>query len=282
MNKVKRLYSPFQPTLTPHGLTHLGFHVRYWTPSGLLNEFVYSFLQIESEGHSFYPMIPDGTQALFFSKENMIVGGAQQTAQTLSIAAAGDYFGIWFNPLALHRLFLIDANDITNQFVNSDFLPFSSLLPLHEKMYQVTEFSQRVALCQQWLASLLFSQYDENRWSQSTNYIHHALTLIYQSMGTIRVSQLANSVGCSSRHLNRLFQQYIGMNTKAFLQTIRLQFLCRKLYAEKANYNQPCYSELAYEFGFSDQPHLIKQFQTQLFSTPNAFLQEMMSDFYNR
>jgi len=103
-----------------------------------------------------------------------------------------------------------------------------------------------------------------------------ALSLIYQSAGNIKVNQVATTIGWSSRHLNRLFQQYIGLSTKTFAQTIRIQGVCRELFMQPAN--SP---GLILDSGFYDQSHMIKDFRKILLTNPTPFFSRLMSDFYN-
>jgi AraC-like DNA-binding protein len=95
-------------------------------------------------------------------------------------------------------------------------------------------------------------------------------------MGNIKVGQLADKIGWSSRHLNRQFRLHTGLNIKAFAQTIRMQHVCKQLYSSPGTT-----LNIAHELGFFDQAHLINDFKKRLFINPSSFFNQFMSDFYN-
>jgi len=61
-----------------------------------LKGLVHSYLQISTAEPTPYPVIPDGTQAIFLSPQGSKIGGAQSRARDIQILQPGDYFGIRF------------------------------------------------------------------------------------------------------------------------------------------------------------------------------------------
>jgi len=104
----------------------------------------------------------------------------------------------------------------------------------------------------------------------------HALSLIYRYFGTYKISDLVRDIGCSDRHLNRIFQLNTGLSTKAFMQTIRLQHACKQLYTL-----QNSSSCMALDLGYFDQSHLLNNFKKHFSTSPNSFFKRFRSDFYN-
>ncbi|WP_072690023.1 helix-turn-helix domain-containing protein [Rhodococcus marinonascens] len=84
----------------------------------------------------------------------------------------------------------------------------------------------------------------------------------------VRADQLAAHAGCSSRTLQRLFAEYVGVGPKWVIQRFRILDA-----AAAAHSGDPIdWSALAYELGFSDQAHLTRVF-TQVVGTPPATYQ---------
>lgn len=265
---MNELYKPFQPTLTAAGLNHFGLDLEE-TPAGqILKSMVHSYLQIRAIKPTPYPVMPDGTQAVYISQHGSFIGGAQTQACDIPLLEPGDYFGIRFYPGALRNFFDLDLSEITDQFVDSHYFPCRLFSELHNTIYHYQQFHERAQVCEQWLLRHLklrpVTQFDQ------------ALSLIYQSLGDLKVAQLADMVGWSSRHLNRLFQLNTGLSTKTFAQTIRIQHVCKQLYANPGNTLNS-----ALDLGFYDQSHLIKEFKQYFLSTPSLFFDRFMSDFYN-
>lgn len=252
------IFQPFQPTLTKQGLDKQGLTLRMAQPSHRLNQAVYRYLQISVNQASPYPVMPDGTQALYFSANGVLVGGAFDHVQTMQLLAPGDYFGIWFYPAGLRCFFRLDLADIQNQLVDTSFIPCRQFENLQQNVYQQTDFFKRVEVCDTWLLGH-FSTITPNK-------LDHALSLILQNKGATRIKLLSEQVGWSSRHLNRMFLQHTGLSTKSFAQIIRLQSAWRDLADTPST---PLNTAL--ELGYYDQSHFIKSVQKHLGKTRSPF-----------
>lgn len=238
--------------------------------SAQLRGIVHSYLQVSTLEPSDYPIIPDGTQALFVSQYGTLISGGVTQALNLKLPAAGEYFGVRFYPGALRHLFRVDINEIGNCTVGGDFLPSPFVARLHEVIYQYSNFNSRAKICDQWLLRQLEQQ--------PINAFDRALAVIYKSHGNINITQdLAAYVGVSSRHLSRIFQQHTGFSTKSFTQIIRFQHASRYLSEQPENSLQ-----VALKTGYFDQSHLLKDFRVRLKDNLVPFFSRFMSDFYNR
>jgi AraC-like DNA-binding protein len=267
--RMTNLYVPFQPLLTDSGLQRFSFNLQECQASTGLKGIVHSYLQIHTPKPSAYPMIPDGTQALFVGQHGSMISGGIRQALELQLPAAGDYFGIRFQPGALRHLFNVDINEIGGGVVDSQFLPSAFIKHLHESLFDVADFRSRARICDQWLLQQLARQ--------PLNTFDQALDCIYRACGNMNITQvLAKQVGISSRHLNRLFQQHTGLSTKSFAQTIRFQYACAQLFKQPANS-----LEVALKTGYFDQAHLLKECKVRLAQSPVPFFERFMSDFYN-
>lgn len=265
---MRKLFIPFQPTLTEAGLRQFGLTLQCSSPCEALKDKVHSYLQISAERPTPYPVMPDGTQAIYISSQGLMVGGAQLEARDVQLLEPGEYFGIWFYPGALRYFFDLNLNEISGQFVDEKYFQCHYFSRLHTEIYRHTAFIERANICESWLLS---------RYSyKSATKFDMALQLIYQSFGSEKVSQIAKKVDWSSRHLNRQFLQHTGLGTKSFSQIVRVQSVCKQLYL-----NPDISLSTALELGHFDQPHLIKEFKKYLISTPGNYFSRFMSDLYN-
>jgi AraC-like DNA-binding protein len=237
-------------------------------PCEALSGIVHSYLQIQTEKPTPYPVMPDGTQAIFISPQGSMIGGAQLEMRDLQLLQAGEYFGIRFYPGALRYFFELNLAEISGIFADGKFFPCGEFNELHTSIFSCNGFTERANICERWL----LNHYRPNRRTQ----LDRALELIYQSHGNTKISQIADTVGWSSRHLNRQFLQHIGLSTKTFSQIIRIQRVCQQLYSAPKDA-----LKTALELGYYDQPHLIKDFKRRLLSTPSDFFGRFMSDSYN-
>ena len=82
------------------------------------------------------------------------------------------------------------------------------------------------------------------------------------------IHNLAQTACLSDKQFNRVFHEYVGTTPKEFIRIVRLQ---RALYTLQT---QPDinFAQLAYECGYYDQSHLIKEFKAFSGYTPGEYL----------
>lgn len=261
-------YHPFQAALTQPGLKKLGLDLKMSKPCELLRGKVFSYLQIKAERPTPYPVMPDGTQAIYISAHGSMISGAQLELRNIRLLEPGEYFGIWFYPGALRYFFDLNLNEISGQLVDNHYFECRRFLTLHNEIYRHQDFIERANRCESWLLS---------RYSYDFNTkFDLALQIIFQSSGNERISQVAKQVGWSSRHLNRQFIQHVGLATKSFSQLVRVQGVCKQLLLQPS-----ATLTRSLDMGYSDQSHLIREFKQHLILTPSEFFNCFMSDLYN-
>lgn len=105
--------------------------------------------------------------------------------------------------------------------------------------------------------------------------LHFSVQNIIQNMGSLSVKELSDTVYYSQRHLNRLFSQCIGMNTKTFSRLVRINSAIRLLHNPQNSITNACNLS-----GFYDLPHFIHDFKSVCGISPQEYRREM-SDFYS-
>jgi AraC-like DNA-binding protein len=96
--------------------------------------------------------------------------------------------------------------------------------------------------------------------------IEAAARLIRRSSGRVSIDLLARHVETSHSTLERRFRAEVGATPKTLSRLARLQNVCRLWDTGKP------LTEIAYQAGFSDQPHLIHDFKHFTGIAPEAFL----------
>ena len=84
----------------------------------------------------------------------------------------------------------------------------------------------------------------------------------------VNTLQLSDVACLSTKQFGRVFTDYIGTTPKDFLRIVRMQ---RALYVLQQNPGSP-FAQVAYECGFSDQSHMIKEFKLFSGYTPAEYL----------
>ncbi|BCE02566.1 DUF6597 domain-containing transcriptional factor [Marinicellulosiphila megalodicopiae] len=251
-------YHSFQPTLCQSGLNRFGIKCQQRFPSEPLENIVYSFIQINIDQPTTYPVIPDGMINLFMSETAMFISGMQTQTQILPLMQTGKYFGIRFYPGALSRLFNLDMEHMNGQHLTTDIITDSAFSQLLTICFEAKGFEQAAKCCEQWFIN---KTHKDNKLK-----VNEALNLIVKHHGAIKVQSLSDSVNLSARQLNRQFLQYVGVNTKTYSQIIRLQQSVKQLLANSSvlNANNDYY----------DQSHQTHSYQRFLSITPQSLLKK--------
>jgi len=92
--------------------------------------------------------------------------------------------------------------------------------------------------------------------STNQQMLDAAFDLIHLVGGRIGIDSLAAHVGCSARHLNRLFRQSNGLSAKAYSQLVRFHRGLRLIVHERHSI-----THASIEAGYTDQAHLTRSFR---------------------
>lgn len=114
--------------------------------------------------------------------------------------------------------------------------------------------------------------------SQCSHYpaeLSLAIQMIIQHNGTISLKEITEKTFYSERHLNRLFNHYLGFNLKHFSRIVRMNKAIDLL-----NHTNSSLDDISAESGFYDISHFIRDFKAVCGITPQEY-RSNMSDFYS-
>lgn len=111
-------------------------------------------------------------------------------------------------------------------------------------------------------------------WIKQTQHDQHSrLTFkVVEELQHIGISELADKLHCSQRTIERSFRRVTGLALKQYQAMTKLELLLEYLYQKQAS--QIDWVDIAFQFGFSDQPHLIRYLKQQIGATPNKYILE--------
>ncbi|GAD79345.1 helix-turn-helix domain-containing protein [Vibrio ezurae] len=85
----------------------------------------------------------------------------------------------------------------------------------------------------------------------------------------VSISELASQLFCSQRTIERSFRRVTGLTLKQYQAMTKLELMLEHLYQKSpADID---WVDIAFEFGFSDQPHLIRYLKNQIGTTPKKY-----------
>jgi len=245
-------------------------------PSPLLAPYVkhYWFLKTDNISQSVQRIIPTGNVCLVFHRgENMfsVSKGEQQPKAFISGQSTGysdlqqrgtvDMISVTFQPHGAKAFFAVPVNELLESTISINDISDPALVELQNYLMDAHDILSCVRLIEAFLMKRL-------NIVKVINY--QRMNAVIQSINArqTNIENLAQTSCLSYKQFKRIFSEYIGANPKDFLRIIRFQ---RALYTLQI-YPQTNLTQLAFECGYYDQPHLIKEFKTFSGYTPSAYI----------
>ena len=107
--------------------------------------------------------------------------------------------------------------------------------------------------------------------NEHTLLLYKACISIINSHGGVSIKKLSEQLGCSTRYLQKLFLQYVGLTPKEFSIIIKLRNAIDLLAYPSSKANSSL-TQLAMDSNFYDQAHFINTFKTIVRTLPGKFI----------
>ncbi len=220
-----------------------------------------------------YTIIPHGSVTLVFFYDatglhSLLFGPTTKPKTVGSIANRCDVILIIeFQPAGFFPLIGIQQSELIDKVVPFSIINTSLDLEIKKIFNESLSIDKLILKLEELLISNIKIEY-------SYEFIL-AIQLIIQNSGNISSQEISKKVFYSSRHLNRLFNQYLGLSMKSFSRLVRIDKSIKLL-----NNNKTSLMSICNELGFYDIPHFIKDFKIVCGITPQKY-RANMSDFYS-
>jgi AraC-like DNA-binding protein len=159
-------------------------------------------------------------------------------------------FAVFLNPLAAWQLFGIPLHSLANQDFDATDILGTGVHEVWLRLAESRSFSQQVQIAETYL--LPFARNAHLRTS-----IMRAAHHVFHHKGSIHVEKLARQVGLGVRQFERRFGEEIGLTPKLFGRAARFQMA---LDASSRFTGSRSGLEIAHEFGYFDQAHMVRDF----------------------
>jgi AraC-like DNA-binding protein len=205
-----------------------------------------------------YPRCPSrlAPKAYVFGGLTPPCGGASFAGHVLSCA-------VFLKPISLWQLFGIPANILVNKEYNAEDVMGKDVLQLWSRMADCATFRDRIRAMEEYLLPFAAR-------ARSRTVIMRAAQHMLGCKGAVRIDEIAFHAALSVRQFERRFAEEAGMAPKLFAQTARFQ---NALDAKRLSPSRSWLS-VAHELNYSDQMHMIRDFQRFGGSAPNGVLEQ--------
>lgn len=177
-------------------------------------------------------------------------------------------FGIKFKVGAFYSLQFPTSQPLLDDVVPADF----------KKLFQLSIFNQEVLVgktpgkreaCRDYCDTLLLPFLSRVYEERHSELVRRVLILLAAESP---LSELGNNLDCSQRTVERSFARVSGFTLKQYHSMERLEILLEHVH--KLNSKEIDWADTAFQFGFSDQPHLIRYLKSSLGTTPGKYATE--------
>lgn len=248
-------------------------------PTPLLAGIVRHFLVIESNGPSAMRIFSDGNTGIVFNYGDplLLQNDASQNSGFLPQSFAYGQLDHFRNVLAHGKvrlliavlkpfgataLFKIPASEFRNQIIGCAHL-WDHANALLDEIASRAGTSEKINAAERFLMQQMQPTKSDDRLI--TNAIH----IINDQKGLVTVARLTHMTGVTERQLQRRFAEHIGISPKRYAGIARMQHALKMLRKMPLTGS---FAGVAYDSGFCDQAHLIREMKNLSGLTPSQYL----------
>ena len=264
-------------------------HIRFHRPTPSLKQFVRFYVQreVQIRGAAVVHPVParaapviefdfgdritvlDRKQLAQRKSPAVVVVGPQTYRRIeMQLQGALESFVIMFQPDGLHQLFSIPMHELTDQDYEGHSVLGAFISRLQTRLAGCKSMEERARCVDGFLLRRAIG-------SRSYDAISAAANRIVLAGGRVKVAALADRTGLSTRQFERRFIQQVGMRPKLFARIARFEAVLDT----KARSATKSWTDVAHEFGYYDQMHMIHDFGEFTDKTPTETLIQLETVF---
>ena len=250
----------------------MALEYREWRPGAALAPWVGRYWSIRGACEEPLPnrVLPDGCADVIVdlsAKPAAFAVGPMRTAAVVPLAAIVDLFGVRFRPGAALAFLDAPLDALADREVGLDELWGPLAQSLETVLAEVAD-GERMRHAERILRERLDA--GARGTGREAQAVAHAIALLRRARGSAGVRDVAAALGVGERWLERAFDRHVGYGPKMLARVVRFQHAVALLDA-----GPPLsWSALAYEAGFADQSHLVREFRALAGLTPGDFAAE--------
>jgi AraC-like DNA-binding protein len=198
--------------------------------------------------------------------ENVYFTGLQDQFRYAHLQLNGkvDVLGVCFSPEGFYPFSKIPVSEFKNQILGADEVGIKMINSISEKLKEAHGIASRITILENELALLLANN------NQIPDNFRQIFNDLNQNNNSLQISEFCLKNNLSIRTLERMYNKYIGVSANTYNTLNRFHNSLNQLL--KNDYSK--LSDLAYDFGYFDQMHFIKEFKRFAGNTPKNFIQQ--------
>jgi AraC-like DNA-binding protein len=249
-------------------------HHFVYQPQGFLRRYVREILWVRSEHARVQFLLPETALTLVLrqsgtaSLQNQdlpgaIVSGLQERVRVVEHRPNSSLVIVRFTEVGASPILHDRADLFYNQTAAlDDVLPKQEIDDVQNVLANTGDMRQQILSVERFLVSRI------RGLDPISPQIESAVQMIRVSEGRSSIAALARHVAMSQSSLERHFRAQVGATPKRHSRLARLQHICR-LWENGKNL-----TEIAFEAGYSDQPHMVHDFRLFTGTSPENFFRQ--------
>ncbi len=221
-------------------------------------------------GDPFHVLYP-GKSLIQASPSAVVVGPQTHCRSQLRFRGAVECFVIMFQPTGLQRLFSIPTAELTDHAYEAHSVLGAFVSGFERVLGDTVNFEERVRITDGFLLRHSLN-------ARASDRISAAAQQMLRMTGNARIAALSHEASLSVRQFERRFTQQIGVHPKLYARIVRFEAALDS----KARSSNKSWTDVAHEFGYYDQMHMVHDFGDLTGGTPTAMLDEVEALFRER
>jgi AraC-like DNA-binding protein len=178
-----------------------------------------------------------------------------------------DMLGICFYPEGFFPFLKVPVSEFKNQILGANEVGFKMINGLSERLKEAPDVASRLSILENELVLMLLNgnPTPENFW-----LLFNALK---HSENTLQIAEFCKRNNIGIRQLERMYNKYVGVSANTYSTLNRFHTSLNQLLIQ--DYSK--LSDLAFDNGYFDQMHFIKDFKRFAGDTPRNFANQKKS-----
>ncbi len=209
-------------------------------------------------GDHYKQHLPDGRSLI--QPKCFVIG---QLTEPLKIEPTGktDILSARFHPHGFTPFTTLPLKEFENSAISLDKVFGKSGMELEKQILKISNTETCIGIIESFLLDKLKSR------CNTEDLINSTIELILEVKGKYSVEELSKITQVNRRQIERKFRNEVGLSPKYLSRIIRLQSTLKELLTN----NHDSLTSLAYDEGYYDQAHFIKDFKAFTGQTPKQF-----------
>lgn len=178
-----------------------------------------------------------------------------------------DMLGICFLPEGFYPFFRVPVSEFRNQMLGANEVGFMLANTISERLKEVPDIAARLTIIENELVLMLING------APTPENFRQIFNALKRSENSLQITKFCQRNNIGMRQLERMYNKYIGVSANTYSTLNRFHTSLNQLLIQ--DYSK--LSDLAFDNGYFDQMHFIKDFKRFAGDTPKGFAHQKNS-----